>query len=337
VRFLAETDLTKAIGEVAGETGAALAVAFWGTGANQLLCRTRTEETKIVLNLKMGGTNPSVVDHLRSAGTQLRQNDALHAKLYLGRSRAVVASANASANGLGLEGSEQAYWIETGVEISEAAVLRQMHAWFQTLWESSRPVSDQDLRDAKVAWARRQSQKPSLRSFTDFDVQAEAMPLIDWYTDVDWFVNPVHVSYLSSDAKTFLEDRIADGQEIREPRDRAILKPGRWVFWFRRTRRGKPDLRVAPQWSQLSTILEQAFCYEGHREEYLPCALASEAPGPAPFPATEPKFRRLFVETIAEKAFKQLLTDEYEGSWFTQERIECMRKFWCRLHKRYVS
>lgn len=42
------------------------------------------------------------------------QADDLHAKVYLSSNGVVVGSANASANGVGLEAGEQASWIEAG-------------------------------------------------------------------------------------------------------------------------------------------------------------------------------------------------------------------------------
>jgi hypothetical protein len=229
---------------------------------------------------------------------------------------------------------EQANWIEAGAEISASQPLLSIRLWFEKLWKLSREISEQDLRDAKAAWKRRQAHKPSLRSFADFDPQSEMIPLVDWYGDDEWEINPAHLTGLEDDQASFLEQLVEDGIDIRGQQDRDALTPGRWVFKFKRTQRGLPDQRVHPTWFQLSSVLEKAFRYKDDRD-FISCVLVSDAPGPAPFPITDRAFRTAFIKTVTEPAFTELLTDNYQGSWFTEERVACMRRFWLALHKAY--
>ena len=112
MRLLTGDELRAKVAAIAGERKPCCAVAFWGRGAAALFGpRSRV---RIVCNLATGGTNPDEIIALQAKGHTVLQHDQLHAKVYLGKSQAVVASANASANGLGLEASEQAKWIEAG-------------------------------------------------------------------------------------------------------------------------------------------------------------------------------------------------------------------------------
>ena len=114
---------------ILAQPGSRSAVAFWGEGSQGLVTGDRA---RVICNLKAGGTNPFALQKLKA---DLRQCDQLHAKVYIGQSDAIVASANVSANVLGLEGDEQACWIEAGVQLEEIA---DVSDWFETQWDQSR-------------------------------------------------------------------------------------------------------------------------------------------------------------------------------------------------------
>jgi hypothetical protein len=100
----------------------------------------------------MGGTNPQVIRRLLDL-VRVRHCDALHAKIYLGSNRAIVTSANASANGLGIDGASSTTWIEAGYLTPDVTPIR---IWFDALWESSNPITDADLTAAEATWLARQ-------------------------------------------------------------------------------------------------------------------------------------------------------------------------------------
>jgi hypothetical protein len=83
------------------------AVAFWGKRSETLIDSDRRRNVKLICNLKMGGTNPNVVRKIPR--DLVKQIDTLHAKVYIGDNFAGVTSANASANGPGLEGRPHAF------------------------------------------------------------------------------------------------------------------------------------------------------------------------------------------------------------------------------------
>ena len=85
------------------------AVAFWGSGV-ELLFRKRKGKarTRLLCNLGSGCCNPTVIRELLSRPDfEVRQLTDLHAKVVLGdENHIILGSANFSANGLSLEGSE---------------------------------------------------------------------------------------------------------------------------------------------------------------------------------------------------------------------------------------
>ena len=75
----------------------------------------------------------------------------LHAKVVLADKQAIVGSANFSADGLGLSGSEHHGWLEAAAVIDATAV----EHWFETHWRIAGKVSDDALGRAEQAWANR--------------------------------------------------------------------------------------------------------------------------------------------------------------------------------------
>jgi hypothetical protein len=150
--FLVGSELTEAIRRLTKAGKVDCAVAFWGDGAEGMFRKTAARTSRIVCNLRMGGTNPRAIRRMLDLA-QVRHCDALHAKIYLGSTRAIVTSANASANGLGIEGASSGTWIEAGYLTTIVAPIR---AWFEGLWESSNAITEADLDAAEAAWSTRQ-------------------------------------------------------------------------------------------------------------------------------------------------------------------------------------
>jgi len=335
LQFLTGKELYKAVQNIASGTKPRFAVAFWGQGAKEQICDGGNKDIQIICNLKMGATNPFVIEDILGRRVPVRQHDILHAKVYLNETAALVASANASANGLGFEGAEQASWEEAGLFIDEPQAIVEIKRWFTRMWGESREINEGDLERAKATWRARQGAKPSLGSFADLDVNALSTPLIDWFGDNDWDTNAKYIKGKTRAAADYLEKRIADGIELEGTEDRKVLTPGTWVLCFRRTRKGQPDRREGLSWVCLGKILDDAFKYTGERK-LRSVALAAERRGTEPFPITK-RFQDSFVRVISRDEFEQLRTDEYDGAWFTAERLKLTRSFWATLHSEYTG
>src|ERR1700722_20527201 len=136
MRLLSGTNLRESITRVSRGQNVCCAVAFWGRGASDLVGPLLARNVRLICNLKMGGTNPEPIVELINSGAVVQQVDRLHAKVYIGDDLAVVTSANASINGLGLEGDDLVGWIETGVEVPA----QDAPPWFEEIWKQSRRI-----------------------------------------------------------------------------------------------------------------------------------------------------------------------------------------------------
>lgn len=133
------------------------AVAFLGDGCDELLGRS-TASVRLLCNLLSGGTNPKAVDALRDYGSiEIRHLPNLHAKVILGESKAIVGSANLSENGLTEDPDAGSGWHEAGFLVNDRKSLQTMDAWYERLWTSALPVTEDDMNKARIMWAARRT------------------------------------------------------------------------------------------------------------------------------------------------------------------------------------
>ncbi|XYD11448.1 phospholipase D family protein [Methylobacterium sp. NMS12] len=222
MRFLAGTDLHAVVGKVIAGTNVRCAVAFWGAGAEDLIADPTTAH--IVCNLSLGGTNPGVIRTLMDRGAAVRQISSLHAKVYISAETAVVTSANASANGLALEGPEQAHWSEAGVELVGGKAASASD-WFEGIWGQAQEIGLRDLARAEELWKARRRQRPGV-SFADYDVEAaireRTLPVTCWWVwGQEWEVDEVAVERAGIG---FTAEMLA--VEIEDEADRVVLPRG---------------------------------------------------------------------------------------------------------------
>ena len=243
--FLTGDDLKSEVAAIMQECEPCCAVAFWGRGAaGRFGLQSRA---KIVCNLATGGTNPDEILALQATGHTVLQHDQLHAKVYLGRSQAVVTSANASANGLGLEASEQARWIEAGFLTSDVQPIRK---WFNNLWMNSGEITANHIAMARGLWEARRSVTPALRSFVDFDPARSNLPLV--YPRSTEGTYEIHGSGTEREFgpaadPTETELALDLSLHLDTDDDLPFVSPGTWVLFWRQRHDGlahqQPNLR----------------------------------------------------------------------------------------------
>jgi len=167
--FVTSEQYLSRVESLIGESKAlSIAVAFWGEGAEALFKGRGAKDARIICNLESGATNPNVIDVLRKRkGFQIRTHKRLHAKVFLGDRWAIVGSANASSNGLNLEGEELSGWEEAGVEVKDVPAVASIRGWFDTLWKGAKIVDGADLDRARVRWNARRGNRDFQRSSPD--------------------------------------------------------------------------------------------------------------------------------------------------------------------------
>lgn len=324
--FLHGPDLTREIKAILAEPNARCAVAFWGRGAEDWVAGA---DCRIIANLRMGGTNPYALEKMEAT---VRQSDTLHAKVYIGAERAVVASANASANGLGFEGVEQNGWIEAGYLLKDVQAVAE---WFDDQWAAAREITKGDIVAAKKVWAARP--KPTLPSFADFDVNAPDLPFVTWVARSEsWTVNAKTVEAAAGITGEVAERRVDDGLAIQHGDDAELLK-NNWVLaWEQAAPNALPNDQ-SPWFSRMSDVFVRGgFTWDGE-EEADDVLLAAENPPPVPFDPADERFVAALTKVLEQARFAKLRKGDKKGrAWYVQQ-TELLAPFWRELRKQYLA
>ena len=343
MKFVGHEGINAAFDRLLGNSRLYCAVAFWGYGASKHLQLPRLgRDIRIICNLSMGGTNPDEIRRMVEGGALVQQIDTLHAKVYIGDAEMLVTSANASINGLGFEGAVQGNWIEAGAigPVQDLAL-----DWFKDLWSVSRPITEEDLALATVKWSQRQAYLSTpvalqvARSFGDFDLACETLPLVEWYDDgADWTENRTAIAQQAGTYDDQVEERLGDSFDIAGPEDYAALKPGTWVLkWWRRSKNGRVG-KLPLEWVQVGDQrLAKAYSYDDDPNEFMDVILPAENPSPQPFNAVEPRFHSAFARALWRPEFADLRSSHYEGCWNTPQRLALLPSFWREVKAVYLS
>ncbi|WP_139150786.1 phospholipase D family protein [Halofilum ochraceum] len=216
--FVTDTDIVQRVRDLIDEPGDAFLIsAFWGKGAPEKLLGSSThmKQVRAICNLALGGTNPDAVQDLLDRGVYIRHNSNLHAKVYASAHRAIVGSANASANGLGFEdeGSTQLY--EAAIEVSDPNILADINSWAQSLWDSAatKEITKHDLKLARKAWERRRIKGRIHRNRNERLLDVLQNSPDDLRDRVVFAVYNEEESDLSKAAKGYIKDRALELQE----------------------------------------------------------------------------------------------------------------------------
>jgi hypothetical protein len=306
------------------------AVAFWGRDAKHYFSGG---SARIICNLGTGGTNPYEIQHLVEQGHSVRQNDRLHAKVYIGGGSAVVGSANASANGLGLEDVQQARRIEAAILIEDAAAISD---WFERLWSDpqTREVDKNDISAAIAIWEVRRSITPQV-AFRDFDPNADRVPLLDgWEPTGEKEINEEHFEKETGMRGEEARAKVDDAIEIKGKQDRKLLVPGTWVLsWRRLNKSAMPSKTGGLYWHRCGIIVEKAFRFKPN-EERIDIVLRDDARVPPPFDIHEPRFEIAFKDVLCRPKFDQL-RDLVENQH--SKTASLTREFWREVKARYLE
>lgn len=155
-------NILKHIKQAIAKAPARIAVPFWGRDALQALGLDKCDPNavRILCNLSTGGCNPNVIRELMGLGFQVRALDSLHAKVYLGAKSAVLGSANASIDGLGLD-EDNPGWDEACTRIDDPDAVKQLGDWFERLWKKAADLSKPQIAQLLLEQADRAP--PALR------------------------------------------------------------------------------------------------------------------------------------------------------------------------------
>lgn len=236
--FLTGKSLGEGIQRLCRESdGLCLAVAFWGAGASDRL--RPVSGSRILCDLGSGACNPSEIRALIKRGCEVRTRDGMHAKVYLSPSAAIVSSANASANGLGLEGNEVQDDLpnrpgnEAGYLVTEPQALASIRDWFEELWAdpATSSVKESTLRLAEAEWKRRRPARPVRRLSGEIGLLKAFRTDPRVFDDRPFFV--AHTSgYGDETADSEAKDHIQESGQVYTNGDGGFIEGGvaNWVM-----------------------------------------------------------------------------------------------------------
>jgi hypothetical protein len=332
MEFLSGQTLDASIRRIAASPDACCAVAFWGRGASSLFSKGQT--ARIICNLVAGGTNPYEIEALIKDGHKVRQHDRLHAKVYIGGGEAVIASANLSANGLGLEADEIGHWIEAGVRTADTATVS---SWFEELWlqTETRSVTETDIRRATILWKSRRQRRPSLLSFADFDANAEILPLVRWWEPVDVEANEesikAQIGLNGAEAQAAAENSV----EVDHPGDARWLSKGTLILWWRRAAKNDfPSKTASLHWSRCGDLVKKVYRNKGE-QDWHDAVLNDRSIEPVPFSCDDKRFTSTFYQVMTRPQFEALRQDDATSG--IASRIALTRQFWHEIKIAYLA
>jgi hypothetical protein len=322
--FLHGCKLSTTIRKILMEPGAKAAVAFWGNGSQDWVT---DKNVKVIANLMMGGTNPYAFEKVSA---KKRKCNTLHAKVYIGAEWTVACSANASVNGLALEGTAQAGWIEAGVL---CRTTKEIVNWFEGLWNGPEAkITKNDWNQAKALWdLRRSSFVPSLEDFERFDPDATYLPAFTWVSGNDqWDVNTEALDaqgLVGPEAKR----RVDEGLWVRHLDDVKHLS-NRWVLVVTKLKKG--GVGRSPWFIQMSDVFVRGgFSWaDGEAQDVL---LSADRTYPGPFNPQGRRFISAMNAVLARAEFADLLGDDLEGQPWFEPRHDLTRRFWKALRAEY--
>jgi HKD family nuclease len=182
-----------------------IAVAFWGKDALSLFKPGSDKTVRLICNLESSACNPIIIKKLMDYNkVTVKTNSRLHAKVLLQQNELIIGSANISANGLSLEGSELNGWIEAGVLTDDDSIIKNASNWFSSLWKFSEIITEEKLALALEKWEKRRNQR---------DVKTHQMSLLNAasnnianFEDREIYFVMYRDGNLSSEASVKLED-----------------------------------------------------------------------------------------------------------------------------------
>lgn len=332
--FLHDESLTAAIKHLlrAPKNDVCCAVAFWGKGSQDLLRTCKPSKTRIICNLQSGGTNPAVIEDLQKKGFLIKQHSTLHAKTYIA-DRAIVASANASTNGLGLQDQEQAGWLEAGSFVS----VEQARTWFENLWLDAITITPADIKTAKSVFDARQRRRPT-RTTPEIAFESGKYPLLDWYHPIEVENDYDKISKKLGISTDMAEEKTESAIEVYGEEDKNI-GPYTWVLKYRRNKNGKISKIVKPTWVCLGGkdyIVEKArFDGENGRVDLM-FPIEDQPPPPFEIP---PEFNKIFCKILEQDKYTMIYDDPPEdgSSFFNEARRKKINEFWVELLSQFRS
>lgn len=266
------------------------------------------------------GSNPNAICELAGliGWANVHFLDQLHAKIYLGQTSAVVASANLTNNGL--DGSKL---FECATHIDEADQLTLLDQYFGSLQKKAQRMYKsthnkiEKIRELRTLWnlARKHKLAP------DSDEVGEASEFQSVDNDAFYVMYYNAQDFVHTEALAEYESRISDKTNVRE--DDEDIKENRFVLLWEA--RGHQKTQRRPYWFYIHKIVSNGVEPEADGVAYTKALLQfdDENIPKEPFKIT-PEVHRNISRAISA-LMKPLY--QYGEPWYSKKAIDAMPEF----------
>jgi len=302
MKVLVENDIRKAVGDCKPSK---IAVAYIGVDWQTFIPDVSRLES-IIVSPTIGSNPWAIADLVKQIGWEkVAFLDELHAKAYIGKSSAVIGSANLTRNGLGAEGL-----VELCVEINAAESLQRINKAFEDLKKRAQDqypttvLKKSRLKELEQNWGAaianrifRNNKNNNIPAFVDFEWLGGDHFYVLWY-------QPVNCEY-SDDVKA-IESFMVDDIHFASTDN---VERNKWALVWRITDSNKPHKKSEPRWRYIHEVFENGVIDDGY--EYPKCAIQRkdlEVPSP-PFEITK-EVVVAFKKAVQEKDIAKYLVQE---------------------------
>lgn len=328
MKVLIENDIRKAVSDCKPSK---IAVAYIGVDWQTFIPDASRLES-IIVSPTIGSNPRAIADLVKQIGWEkVAFLDELHAKTYIGKSSAVIGSANLTRNGLGAEGL-----VELCVEINATESLKKINKAFEDLKKRAQDqypttVSKKSrLKELEQNWGAaianrifRNNKNNNIPAFVDFESLGDDHFYVLWY-------QPVNCKY-SDDVKaieSFMDNDIHFASTDKVERNK-------WALVWRITDSNKPHKLEKPHWLYIHEIFENGVIDDGY--EYPKCAIQRkdlDIPSP-PFEITD-EVVVAFKKAVQEKDIAEYLVQKDRDVFNLAYSLEGMHSLISKM-KKYMA
>lgn len=307
-----------------------VAVAYVGAGWERFLSPRHLR--CMVISPTIGSNPKAIYEITKLVGwDNVHFLDGLHSKMYIGKSRVMIGSANLSNNAFGLTRQEEACVVLEGAEVMASActLFETYVSQAQEQYPTIKAKRDR-LSRLRIEWNRAWShgvlqdlEKRLIPSFGEYDPQRDGEIHVAWCCEGA-------TEYTDAVAEAVLSD-IVDEVHLA-PDD---LKPlDQWVLSWVATQKGGVHNGRKPVLMYVHEIFENGTHDPGY--ESLCVQRSSFDLPPKPFDEAEADFIEVFRRVISRDEFSAL-RGETNDVWRLVDKVGVTSRFWEALREEYAA
>ncbi len=151
IEFLTGSDYGDAVREILeSDSEIDVAVAYWSERILdelpmlESIRKSHEPRFRVICDLWNQACRARPINELFSCNLPIRKLEGLHAKVWIGRSQAIIGSANSSLAALHLPRSSSRN-VEAGIRVSHDSIVLSARSWFEDIWNRAKPITSAEV------------------------------------------------------------------------------------------------------------------------------------------------------------------------------------------------